>query len=222
MPRLGLGATPPPPPEGVATGRPCSQMKAPFCNCTGGAGNTRTCSCAGHCGKCGGCDLKTCQICDEATCNMAIFQRKLGDVQCEHLKRAQLVNGKAVTTSAECCAACTTMGPGCETWQFCAAGQGCATGVGVPKIGGCYIGKMVGSSCKNSTSGWLSYARTAPAPPAPAPAPSPAPPPADPKLYKVTDVWKQAELPGNFSRLFVGELASRDSVFITISPLSRN
>ena len=42
-------------------------MKGPFCNCTGGAGNVRPCSCAGSCGKCTGCDLKTCSICDGPT-----------------------------------------------------------------------------------------------------------------------------------------------------------
>lgn len=49
---------------GKAKADPCSSMKGPFCNCTGGAGHTRSCSCAGSCGKCSGCDLKTCSICD--------------------------------------------------------------------------------------------------------------------------------------------------------------
>jgi hypothetical protein len=43
------------------------------------------------------------------------------------------------------------------------------------------------------------------------------PPPAHPKLYKVMDVWRQAELLGSLSSIVVSKLASHDSVFITIS-----
>jgi hypothetical protein len=41
---------------------PCSTLKPPFCNCRGGAGNVRNCSCAScpH-GQCG---CKSCQICN--------------------------------------------------------------------------------------------------------------------------------------------------------------
>ena len=44
---------------------PCSTLKPPFCNCTGGAGNVRKCSCAA-CGKCGCGTPKGsgCNICD--------------------------------------------------------------------------------------------------------------------------------------------------------------
>ena len=44
----------------AALATPCSSLKPPFCNCTGGAGNVRNCSCALS-GKCGSIN---CQICD--------------------------------------------------------------------------------------------------------------------------------------------------------------
>lgn len=154
-----------------------------------------------------------------AKCDLAQY-RDLGDVQCSGLRRAPSASGLG-----DCCAACRVMGAGCETWQFCAPGKGCATGRGVPIGGGCYVGKM--GRCKNVSTGWVSYARSTPSPLstqglAPAPAPpndnSATPPPAHPKLYTVTDVWRQTALPGTASSFDVSGLASHDSVFITLSP----
>lgn len=102
-------------------------------------------------------------------------------------------------------------GAACDTWQLCKPGKACAGATGVPVSGGCFIGKM--GNCKNSTNGWVSYARTAPALPPP---PSP-PPPDHPKLFAVTDVWAQAVLSGTHAG-HSATIATHDSVFLTIAP----
>ena len=105
-----------------------------------------------------------------ATCPPGEFTKSLGDVQCIGLVNAPLVDGAIPKDEAACCAACAAAGdrhrkhphlqPGCDTWQLCKPGLGCAGATGVPPTGGCYIGMM--GNCKNSTNGWVSYARTAP------------------------------------------------------------
>lgn len=156
-----------------------------------------------------------------ATCPPGEFTKSLGDVQCIGLVNPPLVDGAIPKDEAACCAACAAAGdrhrkhphlqPGCDTWQLCKPGLGCAGTTGVPPAGGCYIGMM--GKCKNSTNGWVSYARTAPpGPPAPAPAP-----PAHTKLFAVTDVWAQAALSGSHAG-HSATIASHDSVFLTVSP----
>ena len=70
-------------------------------------------------------------------------------------------------------------------------------------------------NCKNSTNGWVSYARTAP----PAPPPPPPPPPVHPKLFVVTDVWAQAVLTGTSASLSA-KIPTHDSVFLTVFPVT--
>jgi hypothetical protein len=134
-------------------------------------------------------------------CNARDFPVDLHDVQCIGLNRSE----PGSMSEAACCNQCAGMGEACETWQFCSGG-GCS------KTLGCYVGRML--SCRNSTDGWMSRARSK----GPTPPPPPPSPPPSKRAFVVTDVWAQTELPGTMTSYAIPVLASHDSVFITLRP----
>ena len=123
----------------------------------------------------------------------------MGDVQCEGL------SWRASFSAEDCCAACTTAD--CETYQYCADGEKCATGggqqvtlqargdswyqnLGTPafngaKTPGCYVGKM--NNCTASTNGWQSMKRVA--------APVEPPTPVRPASLAMRDLWEHTVMP---------------------------
>merc|ERR1740117_1206386 len=58
----------------------------------------------------------------QPACSAASFPLDLGNTHCEGFP------WRNVDTPAECLAACCAEGDGCETWQWCEAGQSCANG----------------------------------------------------------------------------------------------
>ena len=114
--------------------------------------------------------------------------------------------------------ACSAAGAACETWGWCANGEQCATkrscaGERCNASPGCFIG--ISRDCPKRTDGWVAGKRIA----GPVPPPPPAPgPPTHPKMFTVTDVWKQATVSGSHSSYTMPALASHDSLFITVAP----